>query len=95
MNSELYLSVIYQSIRDAVSNDSKKVYESYDWFGSEDFDEICELANVNANSLRKSLLHLRGSENPKETADNMISSIRGMMWNKKVGEENSSIKLDS
>ena len=57
--------------------------------------EICELANVNANSLRKSLLHLRGSENPKETADNMISSIRGMMWNKKVGEENSSIKLDS
>ena len=42
MNSELYLSVIYQSIRDAVSNDSKKVYESYDWFGSEDFDEICD-----------------------------------------------------
>tara|TARA_R100000541_G_scaffold59137_1_gene72000 strand:- start:669 stop:956 length:288 start_codon:yes stop_codon:yes gene_type:complete len=95
MNSELYLSVIYQSIRDAVSSDSKKVYKAYDWFGSEDFDEICELANVNANSLRKSLLHLRGSESPKETADNMISSIRAMVWSKKVGEENSSIKLDS
>ena len=33
MNKDLYISVIFQGIRDAVSNDEKTVYKAFDWFG--------------------------------------------------------------
>ena len=82
MNNELYLSVIYQGIRDAVSNDEKKVHKAYDWFSSKDFEKICELAGINPDPLRHAFLSIRNEKNPKDTADNMISSIRALAWQK-------------
>ena len=61
---------------------------TYDWFGSKDFDKLCELSELNSKSLRQSLVNLRSSDNPKTTADNMISSIRALVWQKEsVGKE--------
>ena len=82
MNKDLYISVIFQGIRDAVSNDEKTVYKAFDWFGSNDFINICQVAGLDHISLRESFLKLRSSENPKKTSEDMISAIRGSVWQK-------------
>jgi hypothetical protein len=82
MNKELYISVIFQGIRDAASKNERLVYKAFDWFGSTDFEIVCQKAELNHKSLRKSLLGLLSSDNPKQTAEDMISAIRGTFWQK-------------
>jgi len=82
MNKELYISVIFQGIRDAVSTNEKKMYKAYDWFGSNDFELACQNAGLDCGILRQSLLSLPSSKNPKKTSEDMISAIRGLVWQK-------------
>jgi hypothetical protein len=82
MNIDLYNSVIVQGIRDAVSTNERKMYKAYDWFGSNDFELVCQKAELNCKNLRSSLLSLHSSENPKKTSEDMISAIRGSVWQK-------------
>jgi len=87
MNKDLYISVIFQGIRDAVSMDEKIVYKAFDWFGTNDFINVCQIAGLDHISLRESFLKLRSSYNPKQTSEDMISAIRGTVWQKQSGKE--------
>ena len=84
MNKKLCIQVIIQAIRDSASNDEKKVYKAFDWFGSVDFEEICLQANLNPQHLRESLLKLINSKDRKKISEDIISAINGMAWQREV-----------
>ena len=45
------------------------------------------MAGLDHISLRESFLKLRSSDNPKQTSEDMISAIRGTVWQKQSGKD--------
>lgn len=82
MNKKLYLSVIFQAIRDCSSTNLKKAYDSFEWIGSKDFDEICNMVELNPLILRESISGLITATDKKKLADDIISSLSSIAWQK-------------
>ena len=84
MNKNICYQIILQAIRDTASIDVKKVAKAYEWFGTNDFVEICESADLNPHHLRESLIKIINSKNKKKVSEDIISVINSLSWQKKV-----------
>tara|TARA_R100000935_G_scaffold58894_1_gene99209 strand:+ start:15425 stop:15679 length:255 start_codon:yes stop_codon:yes gene_type:complete len=82
----LQFAVLSQAIRDCASVNRTTQVEAIEWFISDDFNSFCKELDLDTYSLRESMMSVMATPKAmlKNNAEDTISSLRALLWQKKT-----------
>ncbi|WP_419247469.1 AAA family ATPase [Wolbachia endosymbiont of Rhagoletis indifferens] len=73
---KLWIAVIKRAIKDAAGKNAELKKEAIEWFNSESFETVCELANLSSKRMKNMLLGYGGFMSRKEIKVSLIDNIK-------------------
>ncbi|WP_353275760.1 hypothetical protein [Wolbachia endosymbiont (group A) of Pipizella viduata] len=73
---KLWIAVIKRAIKDAAGKNAELKKEAIEWFDSESFETVCELANLSSKRMKNMLLGYGGFMSKKEIKVSLIDNIK-------------------